>query len=106
MNITVVHATHTCTLYMYIYIFGILCIILHFIYMYTCIHVGLRITEVAHDIQQQVSRYISAELHLINSYDTWHGMYVHVHVYIHVLIHQVTRPSMHTHTSIYLQYYN
>ena len=29
--------------------------------------------EVAHDMQLQVGRYISSELHLLNSYDTWHG---------------------------------
>ena len=34
---------------------------------------GLRVTEVAHDIQQQVSRFITADLSLVNSYDTWHG---------------------------------
>ena len=34
---------------------------------------GLHITEVAHDIQQQVSRFITADLSLVNSYDTWHG---------------------------------
>ena len=27
----------------------------------------------AHDIQQQVSKYISSDLKMINSYDTWHG---------------------------------
>ena len=61
-----------------IYIFLVFSVL--FYILYTCIHVGLGITEVAHDIQQQVSRYMSAEVHLINSYDTWHGMYVHVHV--------------------------
>jgi hypothetical protein len=34
---------------------------------------GLRVTEVAHDIQQQVSHFITADLSLVNSYDTWHG---------------------------------
>ena len=29
--------------------------------------------EVAHDMQLQVGRYISLELNLLNSYDTWHG---------------------------------
>ena len=42
-------------------------------YMY----VGLRVTEVAHDIQQQVSRFVT-EMGLVNSYDTWHGiLYTH-----------------------------
>ena len=31
------------------------------------------VAEVAHDIQLQVSRYVSSELCLVNSYDTWHG---------------------------------
>ena len=35
---------------------------------------GLNIVEVAHDFQQQVKAYITDELHLINSYDTWHGI--------------------------------
>ncbi len=33
---------------------------------------GLRVSEVAHDIQQQVSRFV-VSLSLTNSYDTWHG---------------------------------
>ena len=37
-------------------------------------------TEVAHDIQQQVSRFITSDLSLVNSYDTWHGT-AHVHIY-------------------------
>ena len=35
--------------------------------------VGLDVREVAHDVQMQVSRYVSTELKLLNSYDTWHG---------------------------------
>ena len=38
--------------------------------MDTC-NTGLHVTEVAHDIQVQVSKYVK---HL-DSYDTWHGMY-------------------------------
>ena len=34
---------------------------------------GLKIKEVAHDIQQQVSKYIN-RLGLVNYFDTWHGM--------------------------------
>ncbi len=33
---------------------------------------GLNVVEVAHDIQQQVSKFVT-DLKLINSYDTWHG---------------------------------
>ncbi len=28
----------------------------------------------AHDIQQQVAKYVTDVLGLVNSYDTWHGM--------------------------------
>ena len=35
---------------------------------------GLNITEVAHDYCTSVSDYIINDLHLLNSYDTWHGM--------------------------------
>ena len=45
--------------------------------MFVCI--GLNVTEVAHDIQQQVSRFITSDLSLVNSYDTWHGI-IHIHV--------------------------
>lgn len=34
----------------------------------------LDIVEVAHDIAQSVSSYITKGLKLVNSYDTWHGM--------------------------------
>ena len=37
--------------------------------------------EVAHDYQVQVQRYITDELKLINSYDTWHGMLVRKVIY-------------------------
>ena len=41
-------------------------------YIYS-LFIGLDICEVAHDVQLQVSRYITSELKLLNSYDTWHG---------------------------------
>ena len=34
--------------------------------------VGLKITEVAHDMQRQVAQYVVKQ-GLVNSYDTWHG---------------------------------
>jgi hypothetical protein len=34
--------------------------------------------EVAHDIQIPVSRYITGSLALINSFDTWHGVLLHI----------------------------
>lgn len=37
------------------------------------IHVGLNVTEVAHDYEPLVTRFITEELLAINSYDTWHG---------------------------------
>ena len=42
--------------------------------MYDQICLGLNIVEVAHDMQQQVKRFITADMKLVNSYDTWHGM--------------------------------
>ena len=41
-------------------------------------HVGIHVVEVTHDIQAQVSKYIRVKLGLVNYYDTWHGMVVHV----------------------------
>ena len=46
-------------------------IVEHARYVYYCI--GLEVLEVAHDMQPQVSKYVTDELGLINSYDTWHG---------------------------------
>ena len=40
---------------------------------YFVVNVGLRVIEVAHDIQSQVEKYVSTDLRLVNSYDTWHG---------------------------------
>ena len=34
---------------------------------------GLKFVEVAHDMQQQVAKYIRNDMGLLNSYDTWHG---------------------------------
>ena len=47
--------------------------------MHVFVLIGLNVTEVAHDIQQTVSRYITLDLSLVNSYDTWHGMAWHVY---------------------------
>ena len=41
-------------------------------YIYS-LFIGLDIREVAHDCQTQLSRYVTSELKLLNSYNTWHG---------------------------------
>ena len=44
--------------------------------MYVCVYVyivGVNVTEVAHDFQVTVMKYVTTELGIINSYDTWHG---------------------------------
>lgn len=33
----------------------------------------MKICEVAHDMQSQVTKYVTGSLKLVNSYDTWHG---------------------------------
>lgn len=41
--------------------------------------------EVAHDIQQSVSKYVTSRLNLINSFDTWHGnviTIIHVRIFV------------------------
>ena len=43
---------------------------------------GLDVREVAHDYATSVSDYITSDLKLLNSYDTWHGEFtwcIHVH---------------------------
>lgn len=39
------------------------------LYMYA----DLKVVEVAHDNAATVKNYITEDLHLLNSYDTWHG---------------------------------
>ena len=41
--------------------------------MYMYFDVGLNIVEVPHDNQPVVKKYVTDELKLLNSYDTWHG---------------------------------
>ena len=36
---------------------------------------GLRVVEVAHDKQLQVSKFVKNDLKLLNSFDTWHGTF-------------------------------
>ena len=36
---------------------------------------GLRVVEVAHDMQLQVSKFVKNDLKLLNSFDTWHGTF-------------------------------
>ena len=33
--------------------------------------------EVAHVVQPQVSRFVSADLKMVNSFDTWHGKLIY-----------------------------
>ncbi|KAL5491022.1 hypothetical protein EMCRGX_G016236 [Ephydatia muelleri] len=42
---------------------------------------GLNVTEVAHDFQSQVTRFVTDELRAINSYDTWHVKSTKTHLY-------------------------
>lgn len=46
---------------------------------------GLNVTEVAHDSQVQVKKYVCEELGLLNSYDTWHGQHSCISVFMQVL---------------------
>ena len=47
---------------------------------------GLRVTEVAHDMQTQVAKYIKEDLKVTNFYDTWHGKSSIIHVCLYVFI--------------------
>ena len=38
--------------------------------------VGLEVTEVAHDYQPQVQKFLEKETKSLNSFDTWHGNYI------------------------------
>ena len=40
------------------------------------VHVGVKVTEVAHDHQVCVKKFVTEELGVINSYDTWHGTFL------------------------------
>ena len=42
---------------------------------------GLKIVEVAHDNATSVKKYITEDLRLLNSYDTWHGEVIDFLVY-------------------------
>lgn len=58
-------ATGYCSWYVCSYVYVLT------VYVQLCL--GLNVVEVAHDIQKQVSKYVTSRLKLINSYDTWHG---------------------------------
>ena len=47
-------------------------------------HAGLNVTEVAHDMQQQVARYVTVQLGVVNSFDTWHGM---INALLHIILY-------------------
>ncbi len=40
---------------------------------------GLNIVEVAHDNQSVVKKFVTDDLKLTNSYDTWHGKCIECH---------------------------
>ena len=41
--------------------------------------IAIKVTEVAHDFQIEVKKYVTEELGLVNSYDTWHGNTVSIY---------------------------
>ena len=45
--------------------------------MHQIYNVGLNVTEVAHDYQPAIKKYVE-ELGMVNSYDTWHGMEIYL----------------------------
>ena len=49
----------------------------------------MNVTEVAHDFQVGVKKFMTEELGVLNSYDTWHGKYKDIATpgYYHVLMH-------------------
>ena len=49
------------------------CITVRIHYKKSEYNAGVNITEVAHDIQAQVSKYVRETLGLVNFHDTWHG---------------------------------
>ncbi len=51
-------------------------------FLCVCFSSGLNIVEVAHDNQSVVKKYVTDDLNLTNSYDTWHGKCVECHVLI------------------------
>ena len=48
----------------------------------------MNVTEVAHDFQVGVTKFVTEELGVVNSYDTWHGKYKDIATpgYYHALI--------------------
>ena len=76
-----VNASCKCTEDLWLLASLILCMCVHvhvFMFMsslllYLWFHSGLKIVEVAHDNQTQVTKYIKEDLDLLNSYDTCHG---------------------------------
>ena len=46
-----------------------------------CVPLGLDVREVAHDMHTQVSKYVTSDLGLANSYDPWHGMSIYLKMY-------------------------
>lgn len=44
--------------------------------LFWLLFVGLNISEVAHDHQVSVKKFVTEELGVLNSYDTWHGIYL------------------------------
>ena len=48
----------------------------------------MNVTEVAHDFQVGVTKFVTEELGVLNSYDTWHSKYKDIATpgYYHALI--------------------
>ena len=56
--------------------------------------VGLEVTEVAHDYQPQIQKFLEKEIHCLNSFDTWHGNYIPAYV---LYMHVTHKTHIHTH---------
>ena len=52
---------------------------------------GLKVTEVAHDFHAGVRKYVTEDLGLLNSYDTWHGNIASMLLSLHFSMSEMNR---------------
>ena len=75
--------TSTCPRLEWQYCYYIHSVPMYNMYIPSC-HAGLNVTEVAHDLQQQVARFVTVQLGVVNSFDTWHGM---INAHLHIILY-------------------
>ena len=76
-----------CSIFSHALVHGVQCSNVLYLIYYFYFNSRVNVTEVAHDYQVSVKKYMTEDLGIIKSYDTWHGKYKYEYYYNFISIY-------------------